>query len=90
MVLPIGFMCANKIELNIIKICVYSSFPAAPSPPHPLMHTYNTHMQPLKQGFYFLLEHNSFTNSFLNFLLQIHDLLLICPRILRNNNCLCT
>ncbi len=40
MVLPIGFMCANQIELNIIKIWVYSSSPATPSPPPPPQSTY--------------------------------------------------
>ncbi len=39
----------------------------------------HTHMQQLKQGFHFLLEHNSFTKSFLNFLLQFHNLLLKVP-----------
>jgi hypothetical protein len=66
-------------------MCVFL-LPLQPSPPNPLMHTH-THMQKLKQGFHFLLEHNSFTKSFLNFLLQIHKLLLMCPRILRKNNC---
>ncbi len=57
-------------------------------PPTPPIHLcIHTHMQQLKQSFHFLIEHNSFTKSFLNFLLQFHNLLLICPRILRKNNC---
>jgi hypothetical protein len=69
-------------------MCV-SLLPCNPPPQstYAYIQWYNTHMQQLKQGFYFLLEHDSFTKTFLNFLLQIHNLLLICPRILRNNNC---
>ncbi len=64
-------------------MCVFL-LPCNPPPP-PIHLCIHTHMQQLKQGFHFLLEHNSFTKCFLNFFLQIHNLLLICPRILRKN-----
>ncbi len=67
-------------------MCVFL-IPCNPPPPPQIHLCIRTHMQQLKQGFHFLLEQNSFTKSFLNFLLQIHNLLLICHRILRKNNC---
>ncbi len=51
-------------------MCVFL-LPCNPPPPQ------HTHMQQLRQGFHFLLEHNSFTKSFLNYFLQIHKLLFV-------------
>jgi hypothetical protein len=59
-------------------MCVFL-LPCNPPPPPQSTYAYthyDTHMQQLEQGFHFLLEHNSFTKSLLNFLLQILNLLL--------------
>ncbi len=68
-------------------MCVFL-LPCNPLPPSTNTYIHHTHAS-AETGFsiFYIHEHNSFTKSFLNFLLQINNLLFIFPRILRNKYC---